>query len=94
MASRRLWSRPPFPNNSEVKSVLSASLQTPAPPFRAPQGELWALGLLRARGGEGWGGYREFRECGAWSWHTGGLELQTEKGLGGVHMSPADPRCF
>lgn len=39
--------------------MLSVSLWTPRPPprpFRAPRGELWALGVLRERGGEGWGG--------------------------------------
>lgn len=83
MASSRLWSSPPFPNNNEVKSVLSASLCTPVSPprpFRAPRGELWALGLLRERGGEGWGGYGEFREFGVWSCHTGGgVELQRKR---------------
>lgn len=75
MASRRLCSRLPFPSNNEDKSVLSVALREPGPPprpFRGPRGELWALGVLRERGGEGWGGYGELREFGVWSCHTGG----------------------
>lgn len=82
-ASSRLCSRLPFPNNNEDKSVLSVSLWTPTPPprpFRAPRGELWALGVLRERGGEGWGGYGEFWEFGVRSCHTeGGVELRKRK---------------
>lgn len=84
MASSRLCSRPPFPSNNEDKSVLSVSLCNPRPPprpFRAPRGELWALGVLRERGGEGWGGYGEFWEFGIRSCHTGGgVELQRREG--------------
>lgn len=83
MASSRLCSRPPFPNKTEDKSVLSVSLWAPRPPprpLRPPLGELWALGVLRERGGEGWGGYGEFREFGVRSCHTGGgVELQKGK---------------
>ena len=67
MASKRLCSRSPFPNNREDKSGLSVPLRTLTPPaglLRGPLGELWALGVLRERGGEGWGGVR--------SCHTGG----------------------
>lgn len=72
-ASCRLCSRPPFPSNNEDKSALSVSLCNPRPPprpFRALRGELWAVGVLRERGGEGW----EFgiRLCHA----GGGVELQ------------------
>lgn len=85
MASSRLCSRPPFPNNNEDKSAPSvAVLWTPRPPprpLRAPRGELWAFGVLRERGGEGWGGYGEFREFGVRSCHTGGgVELQRRRG--------------
>lgn len=83
MASRRLCSRLPLPNNNEDKSVLFVSLWTPRPPprpFRAPRGELWALGELSERGGEGWGGYGELREFGVRSCHTGGgVELHGRK---------------
>lgn len=68
IASSRLSSRPPFPNNNEDKSVLSLPLWAPAGPW----GELWALGELRDRGGDGWEGYGEFREFEVWSCHTGG----------------------
>lgn len=82
-ASRRLCSRPPLPNNNEVNSVLSVSLRTPGPPprpLRALRGELWALGVLRERGGEGWARYGEFREFGVRSCHTGGgVELQRRR---------------
>lgn len=75
IASSRLSSRPPFPNNNEDRSVLSVPLQTPV----GPRGELWALGELRDWGGEGWGGYGEFMEFGVRSCHTGGEELQERR---------------
>lgn len=82
-ASSRLWSSLPFPSNNEDKSVLSVSLCNPRPPlrlFRALWGELWALGVLRERGGEGWWWYGEFWEFGIRSCHTGGgVELQRTK---------------
>jgi len=36
------------------------------------------LGELRGRGGDGCGGYGEFREFGVWSCHKGGVELRNE----------------
>lgn len=80
-ASSRLCSRSPFPNsNKEDKSVLSVPLQTSKLPprlFRGSRGELWAFGVRMVWGGEGWGGYGEFRELGVRSCHTGGgVELE------------------
>lgn len=103
-ASSKLHSRSPFPNNNnEDKSVLSVPLQTskvPARLFRGSRGELWAFGVRMVWGGEGWGGYGEFRELGVRSSHTGGgVELEgvnkvERKDSRGYFLSSEVSCCF